>query len=380
MICRLNTGGQFVKLGTLARSALSALSSPALGKKIELFLTRGARFAIIEGGLYFRSAGVTRVLDAGPDTPPGFGGLAMVRVSPQWVFNFRRNHGVDAVLIEGFGRLGNSVIQVLNALALAKNFGVNIILFHRFDLIDNATLALGAGVTLQRTSLFRKRGSVRPLVVWRTAAMRRTEILLKPCSPEAATARAALSGALAGAQSRGQEPRDTLTVHIRSGDVFGPAPHPGYGQPPLAFYTRVISHHAWKSVAVISEDLGNPVSDAVKRWCENEGIPVTQQCLDLPETIERLASAHAVAAGRGTFVPALVYLFPGERELYLFEPSDEPLLCDPSITLYEVRDSEGHYVKKILNNNWHNNRAQRTMMLEYAISSLSEVTVKEKAR
>jgi len=68
-------------------------------------------------------------------------------------------------------------------------------------------------------------------------------------------------------------------------------------------------------VAVISEDLGNPVSDAVKRWCENEGIPVTQQCLDLPETIERLASAHAVAAGRGTFVPALVYLFPGEREL-----------------------------------------------------------------
>jgi len=123
----------------------------------------------------------------------------------------------------------------------------------------------------------------------------------------------------------------------------------------------VISHHAWKSVAVISEDLGNPVSDAVKRWCENEGIPVTQQCLDLPETIERLASAHAVAAGRGTFVPALVYLFTRERELYLFEPSDEPLLCDPSITLYEVRDAEGHYVKKILNNNWHNNRAQRTM-------------------
>jgi hypothetical protein len=351
-----------------------------LGKKIELFLTRGARFAIIESGLYFRSAGLTRILEAAPDTPPGFGGLAMVRVSPRWLFKSRRNHGVDAVLVEGFGRLGNSVIQVLNALTLAKNLGVEIILFHRFDLIDNATLYLGAGVTLQRTSLAQRRGNVRPLVIWRTAAMRRTEILLKPCSPEAATARVALGRALAGAQSREQEPRDTLTVHIRSGDVFGSSPHPGYGQPPLAFYTQVISHRSWTSVAVISEDLGNPVSDAVRRWCENEGIRVTQQCLDLPETIKVLAGAHAIAAGRGTFVPALVYLFSLERELYLFEPSDEPLLCDPSITLYEVRDSEGRYVEEILNNNWHNDQAQRTMMLEYAVSSLSEVTVKEKAR
>jgi hypothetical protein len=372
-------GGNLVKVGMTAGFPLSIPSLRSLRKKIELFLTRGARFAVLEGGLYLRSAFFTRTFHAGPDIPSGLGGLAMVRVSPRWLLRFHSSPRVDAVLVEGFGRLGNSVIQVLNAFTLAKKLGAKIVLFHRFDLINNATLSLGAGVSLERTSLVGKRSRVRPLLIWRTAAMRGTEILDKPCSPEAATARAALSEGFAKAQSGRQEPPDTLTVHIRSGDVFWSSPHPGYGQPPLAFYTQVISHRSWKSVAVISEDLGNPVSDAVTRWCENEGIQVTQQCLDLPGTIELLASAHAIAAGRGTFVPALVYLFPRERELYLFEPSHEPLLCDPSVTLYEVTDSEGHYVEQILSKNWHNNQAQRTMMLEYAVSSLSEVKVREKA-
>lgn len=182
-----------------------------------------------------------------------------------------------------------------------------------------------------------------------------------------------MSYALNWPQSANHASKGGLTLHIRSGDVFSEHPHPGYGQPPLSFYTRVILHNKPKNVVVLSEDHLNPVVAELVSWCQVRGLLVTQISSGLASTVSELVAAEALAAGRGTFVPAALSLKPKERDIYLFEPGSEPLLCDQLNKIYEVRDADGHYAREILNHNWNNTPAQRELMVSYPETSLSDV-------
>jgi len=58
--------------------------------------------------------------------------------------------------------------------------------------------------------------------------------------------------------------RDTLIVHLRSGDVFRPLnPNPNYGQPPLTYYEQIFSYKNWSHIHFITSphkpQLMNPI-------------------------------------------------------------------------------------------------------------------------
>jgi hypothetical protein len=89
--------------------------------------------------------------------------------------------------------------------------------------------------------------------------------------------------------------------------------------------------------------------------------------------VSELIAAGAVAAGRGTFVPAALSLESKERDIYLFEPGSEPLLCDRLHTIYEIRDADGKYAREILDHNWNNTPAQKKLMVSYPETSLTNV-------
>ena len=337
--------------------------------RLNLFLTRGSRFMIIERGLYLPSAACTLKAQASEPFLPGITGRAWVRFPAGRLVRNRKIHPVDAVLINGFGRFGNSIIQLLNARSIAEQWNVSEVLFHRFDLIKNQNLHLSSTIRLEKTSLGGRKTKP-PWVIWATHALNGTHLIDEACSPANAGVRELLASAVAPQIARSKE-HGVLTAHFRSGDIFGPNPHRRYGQPPLSFYQKVVLDRGWSRVDIISEDRLNPCSAALESWCREKNIPVTWSCLDLSQTIARVAGASNIVAGRGTFIPSIVFLFPGERSMFLFEPGEEPLLCDPKLTTQQVRDKQGHYTATVLDDNWLNSAQQRELMLQYPDESLT---------
>ena len=335
-------------------------------------ITRGNQWAFLDGGLYLRSEPETQAIRESGRVPHDIPGQAMVRFSV-----FQRRHPVKrdrplSVLISGVGRAGNSIIQTMNSVAIANALETSSIRYHQFDLIDNRRVDLGAGVTLTRIKPWGRHIRPAPRILWKTRATKGDQLLLDPCSPQGMNVRAALSQVMFPDGPRGEEQVGTLTIHVRSGDIFSRNPHPGYGQPPLAFYTAVIQKIKPPQVLIVSEDHLNPVADALVSWCTEQGVVVKHHCLGLVDTMEQLFSAETIACGRGTFVPAIASLSPVAQNIYVFEPGNLQLLCDATISVYAVRDTHGEYREKILSQNWHNSEDQRALMLSYPETHLSE--------
>ncbi|CAM9822671.1 unnamed protein product [Ectocarpus fasciculatus] len=75
----------------------------------------------------------------------------------------------------------------------------------------------------------------------------------------------------AGREEEEGEAAGTLVIHVRSGDVFVDPVIPGYGQPPLQYYVRVIEHQKWDRVDIVTNgrtkkmNVMNPVIPALER-------------------------------------------------------------------------------------------------------------------
>ena len=50
-----------------------------------------------------------------------------------------------------------------------------------------------------------------------------------------------------------------LVAHVRSGDIFAPKTHFGYGQPPLAYYLAAWEHSGLSNLLVVTENFDSPV-------------------------------------------------------------------------------------------------------------------------
>lgn len=338
--------------------------------RIRLFVTRGKFFKILSGSLYFRSARLTEQMLSAHPTLLRLGGDAWVR--PGSRATRRLNDDVPgAVLVNGFGRFGNSIIQLLNCQALASRLNIERVFYHRFDLVGNRDIVLGNGVQLVRTTPLKRNGKMPP-VLWATHAIRGTDLIADPCSTQISETRSIISRRILPDGPIKSSAEGTLTVHIRSGDIFGENPHPNYGQPPLAFYQQVIESGTWTSVTVVTEDTENPCVTGLERLCRERRIPTNLQKAGLTETIGVIAGSGAIVAGRGTFVPAIVSLFPRPRDLYFFEmEAPSLLLCDSQNNIRISEDALGEYRRKILSGNWTASRDQKALMISYELSALA---------
>lgn len=338
--------------------------------QLKLWVTRGQSLKLLERSLYYSSAQLTRKALADYPFLAHVGGSAWLRL--QWKTLLRRKTPqLGAVLVNGFGRFGNSIIQLLNVEALAAQLSATRVFYHRFDLIDNTDLSLSDDTQLVRTSPLTRKGPV-PDAIWATHGIRGTELLVDPCGPQAARLRRRIAEIVLPEGPPLEVSDKELTIHIRSGDIFGVKPHPHYGQPPLAFYQQVIRSQNWQSVTILAEDELNPSVRALHAWCDDIGLPSYLQIAGLTETIRTVARSTAVVAGRGTFIPAIVSLYPKPRNLFFFELGTPPmLLCDRRNTIHVGEDATGEYRSTVLSGNWSASKTQQALMLSYPVSSLA---------
>lgn len=173
-------------------------------------------------------------------------------------------------------------------------------------------------------------------------------------------------------------PADELVVHVRSGDLFGEMPHPMYGQPPLAFYVSAIDHArsvGFNRVRVVAEDRLNPVVEALDRYLNSNGVPVTMQIgEDLGTDLATLLAARGLVFGVGTFGLAICML--SSRAELVIEASgrDSYSRAFPHLSVVSMRLTEDYGPFQ----RWDNSVAQASEMLSYPLGGIEIVGTTQK--
>lgn len=340
--------------------------------RLPLNLRSNRWYVIIGQELYIRSPRQSAVYAEKVEAQSLKGGSADFRVYRRLGTTGSAGHipNLDtfAILLPNLGRFGNAVREVVSALSIAKTLGIG----HVFLAGDNVFSAQsevpspGIHSTLVGPQLWVDSTPARSQRFSGLVSWSRNDYLLEH------EARNQEWDALRGVLSL--SPRvarpDTITVHLRGGDVFGARDVRNYGQPPVAFYQKVFDHAQPKTVHIVFQDRLNPVLDELVKLCEKRSITCTTQSHSLKEDIESLAAAHTLVAGRGTFAPAIVGLSPHIKKVYFFEDKFAVQPRHDGVELYRVFDAKGDYRKKNLSGNWENRPDQLALMTSYPASNL----------
>ena len=161
-----------------------------------------------------------------------------------------------------------------------------------------------------------------------------------------------------------------LVVHVRSGDIYFRERVGNWGQPPAAYYEKIIREGPWSRVFVVCEDNESPVLLPIAALCESLGIEHFFQSATLAEDLALLASATNLVVGRGTFAPAVVLLNVALEKVFFFEDRFDSKFVDPSTELVRVLDEQGTYRESVLQGRWVNSEEQRELMVSYPTSAL----------
>jgi hypothetical protein len=94
-----------------------------------------------------------------------------------------------------------------------------------------------------------------------------------------------------------------LVMHIRSGDAIKYI-HPQYVIPPLSYYTNVIESGKYNKIYIIAEDKLNPCIDVLCSKYSN----IVFKLSDLTKDIELVLRARNIMMTIGTFIPSLLWL------------------------------------------------------------------------
>jgi len=162
------------------------------------------------------------------------------------------------------------------------------------------------------------------------------------------------------------EPLDSneLVVYFRSGDIFH-EPHPGYGQPPLSFYKKIIKSRQWSKVSCVYQDKSNPVIQPFIEYVSNLNIDIREVSGSLEDDIKFLLSSINLVAAPGTFTWSISLISENLKNVFYFNEIE--VINFSEIRLNEIKfyDLSGRYIKSIMSNNWKNTMSQRELMLTY---------------
>ena len=164
----------------------------------------------------------------------------------------------------------------------------------------------------------------------------------------------------------------TLFIHLRSGDIFKKTPpHRDYGQPPLAFYTKIIHSQSWSKVCLVFEDQLNPVIPALQSFLHGLNIPYETYSGDIHHDIEVLLRAKYLVIARGTFIYPILCISQNISQVFYFEVDEHSMwgLQNSPIHFYRYVDLGRRYRDSILID-WKNDAAQNALMLEYGETNI----------
>ncbi len=151
-----------------------------------------------------------------------------------------------------------------------------------------------------------------------------------------------------------------LVIHIRSGDqLITSNANPKYIMAPLCYYKKIIEENNYEKIYIVCEDTINP--------CVNELLKLYPTAIHkrntLIEDIKIILGAKHVVSTIGTFIPALLWISNNIEKVYVasydFTLNDNVYPKIKVLNLINMEDYKEIIVK------WENNASQKKLMLEY---------------
>ena len=174
---------------------------------------------------------------------------------------------------------------------------------------------------------------------------------------------------------------DVALVHLRGEDVFRKyfnhqrAVHPGYPQPPLSYYKGVVKRLVRKKginrIILMPQDCMNPVFVPLWESLKSMGNEASVELLSvgLLDTVILLLSCTYLISSRGTFVPSFGSLSSRLKAIVSFRDfaNFDTVLSARKIKTILIKDQAASYTPV---GTWNSSEEQIKLMLSYPMSSL----------
>ncbi len=249
-----------------------------------------------------------------------------------------------------YGRLGNNILQVKNALHLAFYKQYNVILpkhkyFTTTYIIINKDIRINYPKVLDEQQFYSPTNKFVPQDVCTTQTplvIQKLITIFKYPPPIPL-------------------PNHSLVLHIRSGDIFEQNPHPLYITPPLSYYTDIIQSHPHQQIILLAENTSNPCIPALLKMYPT--IIYRQQTLE--QDIQIILAATTIVISFGSMINSLLLVSSNIQTVYM--PSYNFMLDLPgkNIHLIDLDDYKDRLTP------WKNTPDQRQIMLTYTRSEES---------
>jgi len=325
------------------------------------FLLGNRYWAVVNRTLFMRSHGFS-----GPGVQ-----------QDDWIYRrvfSTRTRGVPHVmaLVVDLGRLGNALLRLSKAAVVASENGWGGIVVPRLGHFP-AYSAMMMKESFEVDGFFATCGDGG----WGSAGVPdflvRREYYSEPIEPNVEmrnSVKRVVRRLFPGLETREDITGNDLVIHVRSGDIYFRERVGNWGQPPVAYYEKIIREEQWSRVFVVCEDNESPVLLPIAALCDSLGIEHFFQSGTLAEDLALLASATNLVVGRGTFAPAIVLLNMALEKVFFFEDRFDSKFVDPSTELVRVVDEQGTYRESVLQGGWVNSEEQRKLMVSYPTSAL----------
>jgi len=287
------------------------------------------------------------------------------------------NGTVQALRILPYGRFGNTLFSVLNALVIGRTLNIRAI---ELPTLSVDYTGLPATVDDLEFSADDGRTAERPTLIGNFFVPTGFEPVSEHCEPESVQAltekylRGVYSGLLDEAGSLGS---NVVALNFRAGDIFFPGgTQTDYVQPPASYYVKCVEHACRhlgvNSAYLVFEDRSNPTVDIVQNELTKLGIPITLQSATISQDLVTILSAHHLVAPYGTFCEAAAVLSPVLQSYSSFRTIGTQtnirhwtqarigeILRARGVRTFVVDDPDGSYIAP---GTWHRSNEQLDLM------------------
>lgn len=276
---------------------------------------------------------------------------------------------IVGVRISSGGRMGNVIIQMVNALFFAKRCGLASVVANK-SLIGERGVSIGRdGLTLHSVGSTPPDGLYIEGDFFYPDAMSNGAISPSKAEKYEVSQRFLVPLVRESGLSPIEPDDKELVIHIRSGDIFQPNPHPGYIQPPLGFYITILDdlleNKAIDKVCIVCEDRENPCINALEKRVAEFGLPCHVQSGTLRQDVQRLLAAKHLVFGSGTFGAGICLLTGTVETLHVFGTTIYRDL--PNVKRGVIYYADAGYIK---DGDWVGSAEQRQLMLDFPPSGL----------
>lgn len=259
-------------------------------------------------------------------------------------------------IINWYGRLGNNITQIINAIIFAYYKKINIINFPTHYFFKSQSIDLKICSSNSNSKI--NNNSYNDIFFSRKEICKKYNLKETMFENNQINIRKIIKNLFNLPEYKKLNISDnTLTIHIRSGDVYSKNPHPGWIQPPLIFYENIINEKEWEKIILICEDDKSPIIKPLMNKYKNISFIIQS----LEKDINLIIQSKNICFGMGSFIPTLLLLNENLNTIYY------PRYCYRYVLeLVSYKNKKEYellnYIKK---GEWKNTDEQIYFMLKY---------------